>query len=72
MGGKKPKESRDGGSRPFKAFCVGAIVEAYILYIWLVVGWLGDFQRECVPLVAKDKHFYWVRFPTTQPSYRLF
>jgi len=69
--GKKTEQNRKGGSQPFKAFCVGAIVETHIyvyiyMYMWMG-GWLGGFGRECVPLVAKDKHFYLVRLVPLPP-----
>lgn len=67
--GKKTEQNRKGGSQPFKAFCVGAIVETHIyVYIYVYVdGWLVGWLWECVPLVAKDKHFYLVRLVPLPP-----
>lgn len=45
--GKKTEQNRKGGSQPFKAFCVGAIVETHIyVYIYVYVdGWLWERVR---------------------------
>lgn len=48
--GKKTEQNRKGGSQPFKAFCVGAIVETHIyVYIYVYVdGWLVGWLWERV------------------------